>query len=81
MITFSTPNILQTSATIRSIVGPGFLLLFTMLVIPVGAQTSIAWQKSIGNEYADKAINIFPDRHGNIIAIGQEPHLDSRETS
>lgn len=76
MINFATPNILQTSLNIRMVVSSGFLLLFTLLVIPVSSQTSIAWQKSIGDVYADKAITIFPDRHGNIIAIGQEPHLD-----
>ena len=76
MINFATPNILQASPNIRMVVSSGFLMLFTALVIPVVSQTSIAWQKSIGNEYADKAINIFPDRHGNIIAMGQEPHLD-----
>lgn len=53
-----------------------FPFLMFVLAIPAISQTNIEWQRSIGNEYADKAITIFPDNQGNIIAIGKEPHLD-----
>ncbi len=76
MIHTSTPNTPIAFKSNRPILRTWFLSFFALLFIPLFSQTSIAWQRSIGDIYADKAINIFPDRHGNIIAVGQEPHFD-----
>lgn len=39
-------------------------------------QQHIAWQQSLGTQYSDYALTIFPDEGGNIIVIGKEPHAD-----
>ena len=73
-------SILQTKTRKQRI--PQIKLLFLLPVILMGlsemsySQTHIAWQKSIGTEYADKAISVFQDLHGNTIVVGKEPHLD-----
>lgn len=54
-----------------------FLLPTLLLLTMQGfSQTHIAWQKSIGTEYADKAISVFQDLHGNTVVVGKEPHMD-----
>ena len=62
-----------TTLTLRS-----YVLTFAMLGCSAIclSQTHIAWQKSIGTEYADKAISVFQDLHGNTIVVGKEPHMD-----
>ncbi len=72
-------NLLQTNSpmpkTSRKTILP-FLALMFVCTVHGYAQTHIAWQKSIGTEYADKAISVFQDLRGNTIVVGQEPHMD-----
>lgn len=56
---------------------PLFLTFFiTTFSFLVTGQPSIAWQRSIGTEQSDTALKLFPDRDGNLIVIGSEPHQD-----
>ena len=69
----STSEIQKTKLKISLLLLPLVMMAF---IIQGFAQTSIAWQKSIGTVYDDKAISIFQDLHGNTIVVGKEPHMD-----
>ena len=74
-----TTNLLQSNSAIQKTSIKIFLILLSVMMVCTiqgFSQTSIAWQKSIGTEYADKAISVFQDLNGNTVVVGQEPHMD-----
>src|SRR6187399_2603886 len=53
-----------------------FMCGLMLMTMQGSSQTHIAWQKSIGTEYADQSISVFQDLKGNTVVVGLEPHQD-----